>query len=430
MTIPDLNFQRPWLFALLILLPIIFTLRTRSRRRDPISRGLLWIRVGQVILLVLAVCGPMLTLRATTSTAVFVLDQSSSVQLQSRAAATRWITGNIETGSPDRNAAIISFGAEPDLIVPPASTSAISPEWSDNLDSDAGSSATNIESALDLAMALPVGDQRRIVLLSDGSQNSGSIESVIERARLQGIPIDVVPLTGINANDVRISNVSGPSAVWQGDPVSLLVTLGSGGADVVEVTVTVDGAILQQQSVNLQAGATSLTVTTPVLEPGFHAIEVSVAGNPDLDLTAENNSAPFAVMVRDRPEVLVIAPVGADPVRFTDALTQQGASVTTIEPAMLPTTLAELSAWDAVILDNVPSWDLSTQQQEILVEHTKDGHGLIVIGGSASYGPGSYAGTPLEAALPVSVKVTDGRQRPKVAVLIVVDKSGSMSYDP
>jgi Mg-chelatase subunit ChlD len=73
---------------------------------------------------------------------------------------------------------------------------------------------------------------------------------------------------------------------------------------------------------------------------------------------------------------------------------------------------------------------LTNHQQQILVEHTRAGHGLIVIGGSASYGPGSYAGTPLEAALPVSVKVTDGRQRPKVAVLIVVDKSGSMSYDP
>src|SRR5690606_26201064 len=85
---------------------------------------------------------------------------------------------------------------------------------------------------------------------------------------------------------------------------------------------------------------------------------------------------------------------------------------------------------DAVVLNNVPAWNLSTEQQSTIVSHTQAGNGLIVIGGSASYGPGSYAGTPLEAAMPVTVKVVDGQQRPSVAVLIIMDKSGSMSYNP
>ena len=55
---------------------------------------------------------------------------------------------------------------------------------------------------------------------------------------------------------------------------------------------------------------------------------------------------------------------------------------------------------------------------------------MIVIGGTASYGPGAYAGTPLEDALPVTVKVTDGRERQRVALLLIIDKSGSMGYDP
>ncbi|HEU5434406.1 MAG TPA: VWA domain-containing protein, partial [Thermomicrobiales bacterium] len=58
------------------------------------------------------------------------------------------------------------------------------------------------------------------------------------------------------------------------------------------------------------------------------------------------------------------------------------------------------------------------------------GRGLIVVGGTSSYGPGGYAGTKLEETLPVTVKVTDGRQRQKVALLVILDKSGSMSYDP
>ena len=82
------------------------------------------------------------------------------------------------------------------------------------------------------------------------------------------------------------------------------------------------------------------------------------------------------------------------------------------------------------MLNNVPAWDLSEAQQAAVINHTKDGNGLIVIGGSAAYGPGSYAGTPLERAMPVTVKVVDGQRRPSVAVLIIMDKSGSMSYDP
>ena len=429
MSLSELSFQRPWLFLLLLAIPAVMVLgRFVSARATHASTR--WFRIVEVVLLVIAISGPMLTSRASTATAIFVLDQSSSIQAQSQAAAMRWINESMGGGGIDSNAAVITFGAQPDLIVPPQPISSITGNWAETPAETQNGVATDIESALDLAMALPVGEQRRIVLLSDGSANIGSITEIVERARQQGIPIDVVSLNGINANDLRISNVAGPSAVWQGDLVSLLVTVGSGANDVAQVTVTVDGVAVAQESVNLVAGTTSLTVTTPALEPGFHAIDVTISGNPDLDLTVENNSAPFAVMVRDKPSVLVIAPIGADPTRFTDALTEQGAAVTTIEPSLLPTTLAELNDWDAIVLDNVPSWDLTSQQQQILVEHTRAGHGLIVIGGSASYGPGSYAGTPLEEALPVSVKVTDGRQRPKVAVLIVVDKSGSMSYDP
>jgi Mg-chelatase subunit ChlD len=429
----DLDIQRPWLFLLLLTIPALLLVRRYAplrKRPRPLRPLLGWFRALEIVLLVTVLTGPMITSRTSAATAIFVLDGSRSVQEQSHAAATRWITDTIGSSGLNANAAVIGFGAEPDLLVPPSATDLIDPGWASGAIDPVTGDATDIGSALDLAMALPVGEQRRIVLLSDGSENAGSINATVERARQAGIPIDVVALNGIDANDLRIAQVAGPSAVWQGDPVSLLVTVGSGAADSAQIQVTVDGAVVANETVAVPAGTTSLSVTTPALTPGFHAIEVSISGNADLDRVVENNSAPFGVVVRDRAQVLVIAPVGSDPARFTSALTEQGAEVTTIAPSDVPTTLAGLNQWDAVVLDNVPSWDLSTQQQELLVEHTRNGHGLIVIGGSASYGPGSYAGTPLEDALPVSVKVTDGRQRPKVAVLIVVDKSGSMSFDP
>ena len=79
----------------------------------------------------------------------------------------------------------------------------------------------------------------------------------------------------------------------------------------------------------------------------------------------------------------------------------------------------------------MPATALTFDQVAGLREVTRSlGRGLVVIGGTSSYGPGGYAGTPLEDALPVTVKVTDGRERQRVALLMIMDKSGSMGYDP
>ncbi|MGN6484481.1 MAG: VWA domain-containing protein [Thermomicrobiales bacterium] len=128
--------------------------------------------------------------------------------------------------------------------------------------------------------------------------------------------------------------------------------------------------------------------------------------------------------------MLLVAPEGSDTSRIQTALQGEGADVQVVTPDAVPSTTAELSAWQAVVLDNVPAWTLGQEQQLALVANTRNGGGLIAIGGTASFGPGSYAGTTLEQALPVTVKVLDGRQRPKVALMIVMDTSGSMNYDP
>ncbi|HEU0116198.1 MAG TPA: glutamine amidotransferase, partial [Thermomicrobiales bacterium] len=125
------------------------------------------------------------------------------------------------------------------------------------------------------------------------------------------------------------------------------------------------------------------------------------------------------------------APPNSDTGMLQGALSKNGAQVTVTEPLHTPSLLSELGQYDAFILDNVAAADLSLDQLAGLQEAARTlGRGLIVVGGTSSYGPGGYAGTKLEDALPVTVKVTDGRQRQKVALLVILDKSGSMSYDP
>ncbi|MCO5222431.1 MAG: VWA domain-containing protein [Thermomicrobiales bacterium] len=93
--------------------------------------------------------------------------------------------------------------------------------------------------------------------------------------------------------------------------------------------------------------------------------------------------------------------------------------------------MSELSVYDAIVLDNIPAPELTLGQVAALDASTRTlGRGLVVIGGTSAYGPGGYADTPLEDLLPVDVKVTEGKERQRVALLLIIDKSGSMALDP
>src|SRR2546429_9883408 len=57
------------------------------------------------------------------------------------------------------------------------------------------------------------------------------------------------------------------------------------------------------------------------------------------------------------------------------------------------------------------------------------GTGLVVIGGTESYGPGGYAGTPLETTLPVQIQIPQDMQKPPVAVVLVLESTESGQGD-
>ncbi|MBA3275964.1 MAG: VWA domain-containing protein [Chloroflexia bacterium] len=427
LNLPDIAFIRPWAWWLLMLIPLVVAggaLLARNRRATRWGTAL---RTATLVLLVVSLTGPLLVQGARQTTTVFVVDRSASIQPGSADAANEWVMSALSSAGADDSAAIVTFGAEPDLTVPATDANAPGDDW---LDARPAGETTDLASALTLARALPVGDNRRIVVLSDGAENVGNALEEANSAAADGIRVDVVPLAGIENSDLRVERVEGPAALWQGDDLPLLVSLGSGGGGEAIVDLLVDGEAISSETVTLNPGQTVYSLTAPELEPGFHSVEVRVSATDDIDRIAENNAGFLGVTVREQPGVLLVAPVGSDPARLQQALTDQGAEVTLTAPGDVPVRLSDLGAYDAVVLDNVSAWELSTDQQQALIAHTEAGNGFLVVGGSASYGPGSYAGTPLERAMPVTVKVVDGQRRPSVAVLIVMDKSGSMSYDP
>ena len=50
----------------------------------------------------------------------------------------------------------------------------------------------------------------------------------------------------------------------------------------------------------------------------------------------------------------------------------------------------------------------------------------MMIGGDQSFGPGGYYKTPIDDLLPVSLDVRGKKHLPSLALVLVIDKSGSM----
>ena len=66
--------------------------------------------------------------------------------------------------------------------------------------------------------------------------------------------------------------------------------------------------------------------------------------------------------------------------------------------------------FDVVILGDLPAALLKPTQQQAIEKAVSEGVGLLMLGGQTSLGPGGYAGTPIEKALPVNVGGTDAQQ--------------------
>ncbi|MER3460767.1 MAG: hypothetical protein C4303_06500, partial [candidate division GAL15 bacterium] len=128
------------------------------------------------------------------------------------------------------------------------------------------------------------------------------------------------------------------------------------------------------------------------------------------------------VLVEGPPRVLY-----AGQGQVADLLRAQGWVVERIPPYRLPGHAADLARYHAVVLEDVSALGLVRPQMEALRDYVRDlGGGLVVVGGPHSFGVGGYARTPLEEVLPVVMVVQHRMALPSMALVLVLDTSGSM----
>jgi uncharacterized membrane protein len=264
------------------------------------------------------------------------------------------------------------------------------------------------------------------VIVSDGNENIGDAASEIDALRMQGVRVDVAPTAlslgqnGATLGEALVDGVDMPTHVRKSAPFPVKVIVSSTVPQEAKLTLTRDGRAIAAQKVNLRAGKNAFTFQEKVADPGFHRYDVQV--DPAVDQSADNNHAYGYVSVQARPRVLYVAEPDEPVDGFKRAMAAQDIDVDVTAPGGIPSSVAGLESYDSVILSNVSADEVGAPAMAGLEEAVRDfGLGLGMIGGTQSFAAGGYIGTPIEAALPVSMEVKDRKRIPPAAIAMVIE---------
>ena len=462
----QLTFDHPALLLLLLLIVPLIGLGWRTlRASDSLRRGVVLLARTCVIALVAVIlAGPRLLQEHHQLTVIGLLDVSESVRRfaevpeigdlanPSNVGRLRaWFREATKTRAPDDRFGLIAFDGR--AVVISAPTRGDYPD--DNVDITV-LEGTNIADAIELGLAMFRGDTaRRLVLVSDGNETMGdalaaarhaagaSLARIGDRAiDSVGVPIDVVPLAYRVDRDVQIVRVEAPPSARPDQVVTVRIVLESikpteGHLSLLREGTPVDLnraepgyarriAVPAGRSVHfaqVRLGAEPVNQFEAVFEPL----------DPAADSLAENNRAEAFISTPSKGRILIAlgsgsADAGGNAGALPATLQAAGLPVDVKSPAAVPRRLLDLQAYDLIILQNVAAWEMDPPVHRALAQYVHDfGGGLIMLGGEQSFGAGGWNGSALEEVLPVELDLPKEMRRTQAALVLVLDKSGSMN---
>ncbi len=401
-------FERIWLLPAL-LLPLGWLLwqwRRTSRRWGLLLKALAFAA------LLLALAGPVLPVWETKMSVAVLVDTSASVSEEDLERSSS-IVADLERVRGRHALRVMPFAGGVRAPSPEELQSGSSIRYT----AGPAGRATNIEAAIREALAAtPAGLVPKLVVISDGKENRGSLSRAAWQARELGIPIDTYALAGRSEPELRLETVSFPSITFAGERFPIELAIHSPVRCRATATVAAEGREIGSGVVQLEPGRNDITI---------HG-SLNLGGAYDLTgvIAAEGlGEARFAqaVTVR-RPRLLYLSkdPPGTE-THLLSALAAAEFDIT--ESDLLH---SELDRYQVVVLNNWNIEEIPRELKETLNEFVRNGGGLLVIGGENNVYVEDRLerDDPLEDALPA--KLAPPRSPEGTCVVLIIDKSSSM----
>jgi uncharacterized membrane protein len=384
------------------------------------------VRAGALAALTMAWVDPQIFRVIDALDVVFSVDLSRSVGQEGAEKAREVLETARGLHHPNTRTGLLAFGRAPQWEFLPRQEIPTA-EFGARLERE----ESDLQAALQAAVAqVGEGRQGRILLISDGNENRGQALRAVALLRAQGVQVWTLPVSlSRGRNEVYLSDLTLPQQVDSAEGFAVEGKIESGRAAPARVRLLRDGRLAREQELQLKPGTNPVRFAESLVERGNHTYELVVESRDDT--LAENNLLQGVVEVKGPPRVLLLSSQKESQRFLAQVLQVQGYAVIEAAPETAALTLAELSAVDLLVLDNVPAFQLSHAKLENIEKYVRDlGGGLLVVGGSQSYGAGGYYRTPLEQVLPVDMRPPARLDLPHVALLFVLDKSGSMGAGP
>lgn len=422
------NFAHPLYLLFLALIPIVFLLARRSlaglgRGRH---RAAVLLRAFLVGCVVLAIAQIQWKDEQDKLEVLFLLDNSRSIPEDLREQALAAIDAARKGMRADRDeASLIVFGKSATIEHELKPTGPARKQ----INSLVGVDQTNISAALDYALnSFKAGYKKRIVIFTDGNATTGTAREQIEAARERGVVIDVVPLRYNLAREAFIEKVVMPNEVKVGEPYVVRVVVRSLARTRATLELYENRSLVSSRKLSLEPGLRVETFARNLRRTGFFNVRAVLRTEEGGDTIYQNNQAFGFVYVRGQAKVLYIAgletPEGTEQLR--DAMALERINYQLAGPADVPKDANILQQYDAIILDNVPKYELTLGQQLAIESSVKNqGLGLVMIGGPDSFGAGGWEDappekTPVERALPVYMEPKQKTIIPNGALAIIM----------
>ncbi len=423
----------------------------RAMRGIPRGRRALAVgsRAMLFVTLALAMSGIYRVQEADDLTLIAIVDTSGSVrsfaqlgvdelgqQIGVGQAAQRFLASSIGQKKDDDRIGLVAFDGQSSVVAAPSRASVL-----DRTVGKVEIDGSDLPGAISRARALvPAGSNARLLVFSDGRSTTPGLDQIPS-----GVEIDVVPIRYDIRQEVIVESIEVPTRALPGAQIEARVVLRSLARSSGELRISDNGEPIDLNGsqagsamrVELEQGQRVLMVPMTLGPARVHRFEAQyipdelARGRYSGDTSLQNNRAGGVTMTRSRGRVLVIAPRSesglSESTELERALGQTQWRIESRLPSAFPGDLLDLEAFDLVVLVNTPRDALPQGSDGLLTAYAQDlGGGVIFVGGREALGAGGWQGSSIEQILPLKLDVADDLVTPQVAVVIVLDSSGSM----
>jgi Ca-activated chloride channel homolog len=403
-----MSFERAWVLFFLVL-PIGWALWEMRRTRRTAA---LLLKTASFIAILLALAEPKLTIPETKMAVAVLVDTSASVSKEDLARASALATA-LEKARGRHWVRILPFARGIRNAAPEENKNG----WQFKNTAGEAGRATDLEAAIrEAVVSLPTGMVPRLVLISDGKENAGSITRATWQAQHLGIPIDTIALEGRIKPSLRLESVSLPTLAFTGEqfPVDLNVLSPEAVSGTVEIRA--EGKVLGSNRVALEKGSNQIRVHASLNSAGALNLSGIIRADNLGEIQFDR-----AVTLR-RPKILYVS---QDPEGTESHLMQNLAASQFDVDRTGDVNHGTLSDYQLVVFNNLDLESLSLQRKDEVEKFVKQGGGLLEIAGERNvYIEAKKTEDALDRTLPA--KLAPPRSPEGTAVVLIIDKSSSM----